>query len=1065
MPPTVRPGEGPAVRLRDMTEPRPDEARESEHRINPIARFAVERRVTMGMIVLGVLVLGWVSLTRLPLEFLPTFSSSNIWVWAPYPSASPEETERRIVRPLEDSLGTINGIETLSARAASDSGNVSITFEDGTDMDLAAVEVRDRVDRVRNLLPADLRRVFVRRFQSEDLPVLRFHLSAPWKKDRLQNFVEEVVQRRLERLEGVAQVEVRGMQVAQVRVELVPALREAHGLDVRQVAQTLRQANVTLSGGYIEEGSRRLLVRSIGQFQSLDEIRNQPLGSSGLRVGDVARVSYSYPRQDEFNFLNGREALTVRVYKASTANLLAVADRVKAELARIHEMPEAEGLHTRVYRDSSVDVREGLGQLRNAGVVGGILAIVFLFFFLRKLRTTLLIAVAIPISVVCTFAILYLMRQSGLSTITLNIMSLMGLMLALGMLVDNSVVVIESIYRHVQDLGEDARTAALRGTSEVAMPIIASTATTICVFVPLIFIARTGGGFMRFLTDLGVTVCVVMVASLLVALTVVPMVAAFLLAGETGRRSPFIDWMGRAYGRVIAFTLHHRPAFLLSIVVMLWGSWALFSGIERSFAHGSLERQVRINVDTPRSYSLEQTAALFEQVRGILDARRDELEIADIVYEYDRRSGRARGWGGGRRFEIFLKDESESHRSTREIQDEIRSLLPVKAGVEFRIAQSQGHHGDTGISLEVHGDDMAVLELVAKKVAQGLARLPWVRDVDTSLDSGDEEIHVRPRRDRAVQSGLSSQAVAATVSSALTDRPVSRIKTDEREVDLVVQFRDEDRRTLDQLKTLPVAAAAGHPQIGTLADFTVTSGPRTIERENRRPELDVTANTTRAATSFRMMGQVHGILDSIKLPPGYSWEFGRWTRFAAQDFQGAQYALFLALLLVYLIMAALFESFVQPLTIMLSIPFAFLGVGVALRLVNQPLDSNANIGLVILLGVVVNNAIVLVDHINHLRSQGVPREEAIVLGGQHRLRPILMTALTTILGLLPMVAPLLFPGWLGQAEGRAANWAPIGLVILGGLTTSTFLTLVIIPTFYSLVDDLTRFFGRVVREA
>jgi HAE1 family hydrophobic/amphiphilic exporter-1 len=1044
-----------------------ERAPEGRRRINPIARFAVERRVTMGMIVLGVVVLGWVSVHRLPLEFLPSFSSSHIWVRAPYPSSSPEETERRIVRPLEDSLGTIQGIQTLSARASADEGSVSIEFEDGTDMDLAAVEVRDRVDRIRHLLPTDLRRLYVRRFQSEDLPVLRFHVTARWPKDRMQHFVEDVIQRRIERLEGVAQVQVRGMQEAQVRVDLIPSRLQAHGLDVRQVAQTLRSGNVTQSGGYIEEGPRRLLVRSIGEYHTLDEIRAQPLNASGLTIGDVAEVSYSFPRQEEFNFLNGSEALTVRVYKASTANLLAVADRTKAELAAIHDMPASEGLQTRIYRDSSIDVRKGLGQLRDAGMIGGVLAVTFLFFFLRKVRTTFLVAVAIPICVVFTFAILYLMRQGGMSNITLNIMSLMGLMLALGMLVDNSVVVIESIFRHVQDLGEDARTAALRGTSEVAMPIIASTATTMCVFIPLIFISSTGGGMMRFMTDLGVTVCVVMVASLLVALTVVPMVAAFLLAGESRRRSRLIDWMSDFYGRMIGFTLHHRPLFIVSIVFMLWGSYALFSGIERSFTAGSIERQVRINVDTPNHYSLEQTAAVFEEVRALLEPRREELEIADIVYEYDRRSGRSRGgWGGHRSFQIYLKDEDVSTRTTREITDEIRGLLPVKAGVEFRIAQAQGRGGmRSGISLEVRGDDVAVLELVADKVASALAQLPWVKDVDTSLDSGDDEIHVAPRRARALQSGLSTQAVAATVSSALTTRPVSQIRTDEREVDLVVQFREEDRRTLSQLRNLPVGASTGRQPIGALADFSIESGPSTIERENRRPELDVTANTTGASTNFRMMGEVRQILASIQLPPGYEWEFGRWVRWAAQDLEGTAVALGLALLLVYLIMAALFESFVQPLTIMLSIPFAFIGVGIALRLANQPLSSNTNIGLVILLGVVVNNAIVLVDHINHLRADGMSRNEAIVLGGRHRLRPILMTALTTILGLLPMVSPILFPGLLGQPEGRAAEWAPIGLVILGGLATSTGLTLVIIPTFYSLVDDLARFFGRVLRTA
>lgn len=1044
-----------------------DETPEGGHyRINPIARFAVERRVTMGMIVVGVLVLGWVSLTRLPLEYMPATSFSHIRVQAPYASSSPEEMERRIVRPLEDSLGTIQGIETLSARASADEASVSLEFEDGTDMDLAAVEVRDRVDRVRHLLPDDLRQIRLRRWQTQDWPVISFHITAPWPRDQLQHFIEQVMQRRLERLEGVAQAMPRGMDAAQVKVDLIPSRLQAHGLDVRQVSQTLREGNLTRSGGYIEEGPRRLLVRSVAEYESLEEIRNQPLNGSGLTIGDVAEVSYGFPRQEEFNFLNGTEAVTMSVYKASDANLLEVADRTKAELAAIKAMPDAEGLETRIYRDQSVDVRKGLGQLRNAGIVGGVLAVVFLYFFLRKFRTTLLVALAIPICVVFTFAIMYLMRQAGMSNITLNIMSLMGLMLALGMLVDNSVVVIESIFRHVQDLGEDARTAALRGTSAVAMPIIASTATTMCVFIPLLFVASSGGGFMRFMTDVGVTVCVVMVASLLVALTVVPMVAAFLLSGESRRRSGFIEWLSNVYAGLVGLTLRHRPLFLVSIIFMLWGSYALFSGIERSFGGGSRERQVRVNVDTPKSYSLQQTADLFEEVRELLDTRREELEIADIVYEFDRRTGRSRGGWGGRRFDIYLKDEDESKRTTVEITDDIREMMPLKAGVNFRIAQSQSRRGgSSGISLEVSGDDISVLKLVAERVASALAQLPGVKDVDTSLDSGDEEIHVVPRRDRAVQSGLSTQAVAATVSSALTSRPVSQIRTDDREVDLVVQFREEDRRTLEQLRNLPVNSAAGRRPIDSLADFSVQDGPSTIERENRRPQLDVDANLAGASTSFRMMGEVREILAGIQLPPGYEWTFGRWVRWASSDMEGASIALLLALLLVYLIMAALFESFIQPLTIMLSIPFAFIGVGLALRLASQPLTNQAYIGLVILLGVVVNNAIVLVDHINHLRAQGMPRNEAIVLGGRHRLRPILMTALTTILGLLPMVAPILFPGWLGHAEGRAAEWAPIGLVILGGLAASTGLTLVIIPTVYSLVDDLSRFFGRVVRTA
>jgi HAE1 family hydrophobic/amphiphilic exporter-1 len=453
-------------------------------RVNPLVLFAVDHPVTMGMAVLGVLVLGWLSLGRLPLEFLPAFSSSNITVTAPYQSSSPAEVEREVVRPLEDALGTINGIDTLSATATADSARVRLSFIDGTDMDMAAVEVRDRVDRARHLLPDDLDQITIRRFQTSDIPVLRFDLSAPWPDERLYDFAENVLLRRLERLEGVAQVSLGGVRSPELQVNLDPAKLQAHRIDARRLWLLLRQNNVNLSGGEIKEGSR--------EFSTPEEVARLPLGTGGLRLGDVAEVEYTFPRKDAFNFLNGVEAVTVSVNKTSTANLIAVVEGVKTELDAIAALPEAEGSSIRIYQDASLDVRKGLGQLRSAGLVGGALAILAVFFFLRRYRTTLLVAVAMPISVVATFVLLYFLRQGGVLEITLNVVSLAGLMLALGMLVDNSIVVIESIFRHRNELGDNARDAALYGTSEVAMPIIASTVSTMCVFMPLIFLSAGG---------------------------------------------------------------------------------------------------------------------------------------------------------------------------------------------------------------------------------------------------------------------------------------------------------------------------------------------------------------------------------------------------------------------------------------------------------------------------------------------------------------------------------------------------------------------------------------------
>ncbi len=1034
-------------------------------RTNPIVRFAVERRVTMTMCVLGVLVLGWLSLTRLPLEFLPTVSSSHISVRAPYPSSSPEETERLIVRPLEEILGTVNGIDTLTATSSADSGTVVLGFVNGTDMDLAAVEVRDRVDRVRNLLPTDLERLRIRRFQTSDIPVIRFDLSAPWGTDRFYNFVEEVVERRLERLEGVADVDIHGLRERQLQVSIDPSRLAAAGVGIRDVAQVLRANNLSLSGGKIREGGHAYLVRSVGELHSLDEVRALSLGRHGLRVGDVADVSFGYPEQERFSFLNGSEALTIGVYKNSTANLLQVAGRVRAEMRSIQALPAAGGLHSNFFFDSSEDVRKGLAELRNAGIVGGILAIAFIFLFLRRVRTSLVVGIAIPLSVIVAFVIMYVSRQAGWTDMTLNIMSLMGLMLAVGMLVDNSIVVIESIYRHRQELGEDARTATLDGTTEVAMPIVASTLTTVCVFMPMIFLP-TGGWFAVYLKNIGTTVVIVIVASLVVALTVVPMAAVLLLKSESEKRYAFFDRCADFYASTLRFSLRHRLAFVLLIIGLLVWSWNLYEGTGRSFFTRSFARQLAIQVDTPKAYSLDQKRALYRKVYDLLDSHRADLEIKDISYRYQRGAGRSRGWRGNNRFRVYLTDEEESRLGTAEIRDRIEKLLPTEPGVKFTIARSMhGHSGEgSSLDIELYGDRPEVLELLCQTVVARLQRVPVLRDIDTSLTSGDEEIHVRPDRERVLQAGLSSRLVGVSIAGALSERAVGTFRTGDRELNVVVQYRRQDRRTLDQLKKMPLAFGRSPLPASALAEFTQVQGARTIERENRRSVIHVTADTAGGAPLFAVMGSVEAALGEIGFPPGYGWQLGSDFREHEQEASSALFMLLFALVLVYMIMAALFESFVQPFTIMFSVPFAFVGVGIVMRLAGQPRGSGSDMGLIILAGIVVNNAIVLIDHVNQLRRSGMSRDEAIVLGGRHRLRPILMTAMTTVLGLLPMVAPLLVPQLVGSPEGRSAFWMPVGLVIIGGLISSTFLTVTVIPIVYSLMDDLKRFATRVARE-
>ncbi len=1029
------------------------------HEGSGLARFAVDRRVTVTMVALGLVVLGYVSLTRLPLEFLPSFGANSLWVSVSYESSSPEETERLIVRPLEASLGTIPGITVLSASANADSGNVSLEFDEGVDMDLMVVEARDRVDRVRHLLPDDIERINIRRFQSTDIPILQFHLGAPWERERLFAFAEDIVQPRLERLEGVASVDLRGVRRRDLLVTMDPQRMAALGVDVRDVASVLGQNNVNVSGGEIIEGSRKLMVRTIGEFRRPEDIRDTPIGTTGLRIADVADVAYDYPKQTSFDYLNGEEAITFRIYKASNANVLQVADGVKEEMAEIAATPRYADIGVRYMRDSSLDVRAGLSQLTSAGLFGGGLAILILLLFLQKVRTTLLVAVAIPLSIITTFVILYLGRQAGLVDTTLNVMSLFGLMVAVGMLADPAIVVIDSISRHFTEYRQDSRTAAIQGASAVTMPIIAGAATTLCVFVPLVFLGTTMGGFFRIFIDFGFTLSVVIVASLLVALTVVPMMAGVVLRNEKRRYSRAMRWLAGWYGRTIRLTLRHNFVSLLVAVGMLGLAWWLYQGIERAGQTQTVAREVTINVDVPTAYSIDETRGVMEQVAGLIEARREQLEIADVVYEFRQGGGRSRGGygGGGRRFELYLKDETESTRSVQEINEEIREMLPTIPGVTFRIAQARQRGpggGGGGVSLDLKGDDSAVLELVADRVVEALQELPWVRDVDTSLESGTEELHVSVFPERALATGISTNAVAQSVRSALTSRPVGTIESDRREVDIIVQFPEDERESLEQLARLPVAAGDGQVPIGAMADFQAVSGPRSIEREDRRPKLSIRANTTTRGASFRLMGEVQTVLAGISLPPGYEWSFDRWSRMGEADFSQVGFAFAFALLLIYLIMVALFESFLHPAVIMFAIPFSFIGVAMTLKLTGQTLDNTAMLGLALLAGIVVNNAIVLIAHVNDLRRKGLSRDEALVLGSEHRLRPVIMTALTTFCGLMPLAAPYFLPGLFGSVDGRAGNWAPIGLVLAGGLPTSTFLTLLLVPTIYAVTDTL-----------
>jgi HAE1 family hydrophobic/amphiphilic exporter-1 len=1002
--------------------------------------FSIKRPVTTITAIACLIVLGLVSVTRLSLDMYPEMAFPHIWVRVPYPASSPEEVERMITIPLEDALGTVNNLKSLSSSSSQDGASVSVEFEWGTNMDAAALEVREMIEKARSDLPDDIDNIYLHRHQSTDRPIIQCNVSIPGERERLIDFVEKVMRPRLERIKGVASVEVRGLAGKEVQVQLKEDLLKTFNVSPYSVAYNLRTGNFDLSVGKIFSGGRRYTVRALGELDSHIEVMKLPVKGGDIQIEDFSEVLFDYPEEEYFQRVNNERAVSVRVFKASVANVVDVSRKVHRVLDELRADPRNKDLTLLVYRDQAEEILRSIADLRQAGVIGGLLAIAVIFFFLRKFRSTLIIALAIPVSVICTFILMYFFG------ISLNIISITGLALAAGMLVDNSVVVLESIYTQRQK-GQPAREAALSGSQRVALAITAATMTTIIVFVPLIFLAKSRMGL--FMKDFGMTISTALVASLFIALTLIPLLSAKMLKSPPRERTRFVLFLEKRYTRIISWTLAHRGVTLLIIAALFGGSVFLALGIKREYFPQVPDRTAFFTMNVPNNYSLEKTVELVDEFERRLKAMKEELEIEDFATYFRRRHG----W-----FYVFFKEADERKGDVIQLSRRVKSLFPSAPGVQFDMAQRRGRHGgEMGITVEVTGRDAETLLLVAEKVKSALYEVPGLEDITMDLESGVEEARVVVKREQAAKYGLSPITVARTLASAYGSRPVTRLEIGGNEVEVVVQYREVDRKDLSKLDDFYVLNAAGEPvPLGAVSEVKIVEGPVRISRENRRRIVQITSNTE--ARNMAMLGGiVRQKLSAIDLPTGYSWRFGEEFRTFQESERESGFAIIIAVVLIYMLMASLFESLMHPFTIMCSIPFAFIGVAVIFRLTGTTLNNISILGLMILCGIVVNNAIVLLHHVNRLRQEGMDRREALITGGRDRLRPILMAALTTILGLIPLA--------FFRGEGRGALWAPMGKAVIGGLTASTFLTLILIPAFYSIFDDASVWLARLGRLA
>ena len=1029
-----------------------------------IPEFAVKRPITTLMTILSVLVIGWISLYRIPLLYIPEISGHTLRVNVPYKSSSPQEVEDLITLQVEDALGTVKHVETIESISTDVNSEVSLEFKMGTNMDLATLEVRDKIEQIRNDLPDEVDNIRIFRFKSGDLPVVEFSISIQGDITELFDIVEDVIKPKIQRINGVASVDVRGIEKKQLLVELDLDRLKSHNIDTYSLRRYLRTNNINVSAGDLVEGATKYKIRVIGAFQNVNEVASLPVNRKGIRLSDVADIRYDYSDKESYQRLNGRNAVKVRVMKSSDANMVAVAREIINTVNGIKVDPRMKKLEMYVYRDRSQAILERLKNLRNAGLLGGVLVVVILFFFLRNVRSALIITAAIPISVLCTFCLMFLMRRFAGSEVTLNIISLTGLMLAIGMMVDPAVVVLENIFRHKQEKNLGLREAAILGSKEVGVAVIAATATTICVFIPLVFLSKSRMGV--FMHDFGISICSALVSSLFVALTLIPLVASrFLHYPESSNsmekhsrtirkpESSLIKKLTARYTKFIELTLRFRWVTVVVAILIVVLAFYLYGKLETEVVRRGIYRESRLQVDMPRSYSIDDTKKLFERLERILQENKEELEIETVSCNFDRSEGT---------LSVYFVKQEVAKRPVSVLEKEMRFLFPVIPGVKYtkRFRHGRGGSGRE-ISIEIKGRNINTLTRLSDDIKDRLASVTDLSDVQTNLEKGKDEIVVSIDREKVKRYGLTSERIAFGIAGSLGNRAVSKFKIEDSEIDIVLQLKEEDRQRLDQLKNFESENSEEESVVlGRVVDFEQRRGPEAIERKDRKPIVIITAQyNSRGLKKIR-----DGIMEKMagfNLPAGYEWNLGEEFRRFEREESETKFGLILAIILIYLIMASLFESYIHPLAILLAIPFAFTGVAVAFSVLDVPLDSVSRLGLLLLCGLVVNNAIVLIDYVNRLRRDGMERHDAIVKGGKDRMRPILMTTFTTILGLLPMVLPLFLPFLFGPFEGRGSIWAPVGLVVISGLITSTILTLVIMPTIYSLIDDFGMWIKKV----
>jgi HAE1 family hydrophobic/amphiphilic exporter-1 len=1031
----------------------PDEEQESR-----LPRFSLDRRITVLMILVTLVVLGVVATASVPLELFPSgFQAPHLTVQVPWRDAPSKETLDKIVLPLEEELSTVAGIDKIDSYARTGLGMANLTFKQGVDMDVAYREVRDRVERARVRMPEDVEQVFIFKDDASGIPIFFIGLAIDPAVVDVYNLLQDEVVLPIERIDGVASVETHGLEEKEILIELDREKTAAAGLNIYDLARTLSGDNFTLSSGDVLHGGRKLALRSISRYSSLEQLENRLVGAQ-TRLGDIATIRYDLPETNYRVRAMSRPAVALGVMKEGDANTLEVADRVNEVVEQLRHNPRLQLVGVTELFDQGDVIRESLDTLLSSGMIGGVLALAVLLFFLRRLRMTIIVTLAIPLSLLVALTVMYFAGES------LNILTLLALMISVGLLVDNSVVVAENVFR-LHRSGMSRRDACIRGAGEIALAITMATLTTVVVFLP---VSLVEGMFQFFLLRLSIPISVSLLGSLLVALVLVPLAVYFTLPGTEETRHEeehflfgllkraydrSFGWLNHVYTRMLALFLRRR----LDLILLVLGLFAVTAAVAmRQVKFVQVQEEARggfdLQVTLPQNTTLEEAEEYFLAAESTVEALAEELDLDGWFLFHRSTYGEVQGW-----FKSPRTNRVTPRRATERVMEE----LPERGGVEVFAGEDQrGDSEERTQSTQVFtlvGEDSDQLEVVAKRLEDIFRGVPGVLGVKKAGDELPNELALDLDRERAQAQGINPTVVATVVGYALRGQKLPRFRAAGKEIPVTVRFQEDDRDSLDELADFAVPTEGGDfVPLSAISEPRFLASQQRIFRSNKR--------TSRAITLELIEGEEEearerlvSLVAAIDLPEGIGWGGAEGRTSLQEDVAAMQFAAAVSVVFIYLLMGFLFESFILPLSIILTIPLASIGVYWAHLVTGYDLDMLGGIGLILLIGVVVNNGIVLVDYVARLRHEGRQRTEALLLAAERRFRPIMMTALTTIGGMVPLT--------LQGASSTGLSYKSFGLTLIGGLTTATLLTLLVVPVFYTLFDDARSAFGRALRRA